>query len=72
MLVIKIENGCLKDQYQKSGELQTKKENNGLHGWGLSSARTATEKYDGTLETTYKNGISQAVAILSYNAVKMN
>lgn len=72
MLVIKIENGCEKDQYQKSGELQTSKENNGLHGWGLSSARTATEKYDGTLETTYKNGVFQAVVILSYNAVKMN
>lgn len=70
MLIIKVENGCGEAPTVKHVELQTSKPNNGLHGWGLKSVRAAAEKYDGTLETAYKDNVFQAVTILSYNAVR--
>jgi len=51
--------------------LQTTKTEAGLHGWGLKSAQTAAEKYDGTIRTTYEGDRFRAVATLSYHSVPM-
>ena len=69
MLVIKVENGFAAPLVEKDGELKTSKEGNGLHGWGLKSARTAAEKYDGTVQTSQEGDTFRAVATLSYQGV---
>lgn len=70
MLVIKVENSYKAPPVKKEGVLVTSKEDNGLHGWGLKSARTAAEKYEGTVQTSYSGGTFQAVATLSFHGVK--
>lgn len=67
MLVIKIENSFAGSVVLKDKELKTTKTEEGLHGWGLKSARAATEKYDGTLKTSYADGVFRTVATLSYD-----
>jgi hypothetical protein len=70
MLVIKVENPYTVPVEQKeTGELQTTKKEAGLHGWGLKSAQTAAEKYDGMVRTTCEDNIFRAVATLSYEGV---
>lgn len=69
MLVIKVENSCVDEPRQESGQFKTTKSGQGLHGWGLKSAQTAAEKYDGTIQTTYAGTVFRAVATLSYHAV---
>ncbi|MBQ9983064.1 MAG: GHKL domain-containing protein [Lachnospiraceae bacterium] len=70
MLVIKVENPYTVPVEQKeTGELQTTKKQDGLHGWGLKSAQTAAEKYDGMVRTTCEDNIFRAVATLSYEGV---
>ncbi len=70
MLVIKVENSLASPPVEKGGELKTTKEDNGLHGWGLKSARTAAEKYDGVVETSCTQSVFRAVATLSYQGMK--
>lgn len=70
MLVIKVENPYTVPIEQKeTGELQTTKKQEGLHGWGLKSAQTAAEKYDGMVRTTSEDNIFRAVATLYYEGV---
>lgn len=69
MLVIKVENSYADQPRQENGQLKTTKSEQGMHGWGLKSAQTAAEKYDGTIQTTYAETVFRAVAILSYHAV---
>lgn len=69
MLVIKVENSFARAPVEEGGALKTIKEENGLHGWGLRSARTAAEKYDGTVQTSYTGNRFRAVATLSYQGV---
>lgn len=70
MLVIKVENSYTVPVEQKeTGELQTTKKQDGLHGWGLKSAQTAAEKYDGMVRTTCEDNIFRAVATLSYEGI---
>lgn len=71
MLVIKVENSFLVSPVQEKGRLKTTKTESGLHGWGLKSARTAAEKYDGMIQTTYAGNLFRAVATLSYQGVTM-
>lgn len=71
MLVIKVENSFSSLPVKKDGELKTSKEENGLHGWGLKSAQTAAEKYDGTVQTSFTGSTFRAVATLSYQAVSI-
>ncbi len=66
MLVIKTENTFVGRLLKKEGSLQTTKEANGLHGWGLKSAQTAAEKYFGCVQTSFEGGTFRAVATLSY------
>lgn len=66
MLVIKVENSFSTPPVQEAGTLKTTKKEPALHGWGLKSARTAAEKYDGILQTSSAANTFQAVATLSY------
>lgn len=70
MLVIKVENPFAVLPNEKDGVLQTAKAQNGLHGWGLKSAQTAAEKYDGMVQTSYVDEVFRAVATLSLPACK--
>ena len=73
MIIIKVENsyasGHASPLIEKDGALKTTKEDSGLHGWGLKSARTAAEKYGGCVRTSYTDTDFQAVATLSYEGV---
>jgi len=69
MLVIKVENSFAASPVQEKGELKSTKAEGGLHGWGLKSAQTAAEKYDGMVRTTYTGDLFQAVVTLSYQGV---
>lgn len=71
MLVIKVENSFLREPVRENGHLMTTKEESGLHGWGLKSAQTAAEKYDGMVQTTCTGNTFRAVATLSYHGIKM-
>lgn len=66
MLIIKTENSFKTPPVIKNGELKTSKGGNGLHGWGLKSARAAAEKYDGTVQTSCAGNVFRAVVTLSY------
>lgn len=69
MIIIKAENSFCSPPVSQDGVLTTSKGKNGLHGWGLKSAQTAAEKYDGTVQTSYKDNVFKAVATLSYQCV---
>lgn len=69
MLIIKVENSFSNPPISQDGVLTTSKVKNGLHGWGLKSAQTAAEKYDGTVQTSYKDNVFKAVATLSYQCM---
>ena len=70
MLVIKVENRFSATPVWENGELKTTKTETGLHGWGLKSAQTAAEKYDGTVQTSVSGGVFRAVATLSYQGIE--
>ncbi len=67
MLVIKVENSFAAAPVQENGVLKTTKTEGGLHGWGLKSAQTAAEKYDGMVQAGVSGEVFRAVATLSYN-----
>jgi sensor histidine kinase YesM len=67
MLVIKVANTFSGDLRACDGKLRTTKIEKGLHGWGIESARTAAEKYSGTVRTAAENGVFTAVATMSFN-----
>ena len=69
MLIIKVENFFAEPLSVDNGSLKTTKTETGLHGWGLKSAQTAAEKYDGMVKTTCEGMIFRAVATLSYHGV---
>lgn len=69
MLIIKVENSFTTPPSIAGGEIKTSKEENGLHGWGLKSARTAAEKYDGIVQTSYDENVFWAVVTLSYQGI---
>ena len=70
MLVIKVENSFSAAPVRENGELKTTKTGGGLHGWGLKSARTAAEKYDGTVQAGVTGEVFRAVATLSYQGAE--
>lgn len=65
MVVIKVENSYAQPPVERDGEWKSTKTADGLHGWGLKSARMAAEKYDGALQTAAEDGVFRAVATLS-------
>ena len=70
MLVIKVENSFSSAPVQENGELKTTKTEGGLHGWGLKSAQTAAEKYDGMVQAGVSGEVFRAVATLSYQGME--
>ena len=70
MLVIKVENSFAAAPVQEGGELKTTKTEGGLHGWGLKSAQTAAEKYDGMVRAGVSGEVFRAVATLSYQGME--
>ncbi|MEY8575393.1 ATP-binding protein [Oscillospiraceae bacterium 21-37] len=70
MLVIKVENSFAASPVQENGELKTTKTEGGLHGWGLKSAQTAAEKYDGMVQAGVSGEVFRAVATLSYQGME--
>ena len=70
MLVIKVENSFAAAPVRESGQLKTTKTGGGLHGWGLKSAQTAAEKYDGMVQANVSGEIFRAVATLSYQGME--
>ncbi len=71
MLIIKVENSFVAPPILKDGAPKTAKEENGLHGWGLKSAQTAAEKYDGMVQTSFTDSTFRAVATLSFESVSV-
>lgn len=69
MLIIKVENSFTAPPVITGNEIKTSKKENGLHGWGLKSARTAAEKYDGIVQTSYAENVFRAVVTLSYQGI---
>ena len=70
MLIIKVENGCRKAPVLHDGELQTTKKDTAFHGWGIKSVLAAAQRYEGTVDTTFQNGVFRSVVTLSYHPVK--
>lgn len=70
MLVIKVENTYSGRTVAEDGRLKTTKTDGGLHGWGLKSAETAAEKYDGMVRTSCGERTFRAVVTLSYQGVE--
>lgn len=67
MLVIKVENSAQPPALE-NGALRSQKAG-ALHGWGLNSAQTAAERYDGLVRTEYADGLFTAVVTLSFDAL---
>ena len=70
MLIIKVENGCEEAPVMQDGQLQTTKGDTVFHGWGIKSVLTAAQRYDGVVDTSFQNGVFQAVVTLSYHPIK--
>lgn len=70
MLIIKVENGCKEAPILHDGELQTTKKDTAFHGWGIKSVLAAAQRYDGTVDTAFQNGVFQTVVTLSFHPIK--
>ncbi len=66
ILIIKVENSFEDQPILEDGVIQSSKEDRQRHGWGLKSARTEAESYDGSIETSYENHVFCAVATLFF------
>lgn len=72
MLVIKVENTYEIKPIVESGDYKTSKTDGGLHGWGIKSARTAAEKYDGMVQSSTTDDLFTTVVTLSFDGVKVS
>ncbi len=70
MLIIKVENGYGEAPIRGNGEWLTSKKDKNFHGWGLKSVLTASEHYDGMLNTEYADGVFKTVVTLSFQPVQ--
>lgn len=70
MLIVKVENSYDNKPVAVNGEYKTSKTDGGLHGWGIKSARTAAEKYDGYVQSSCKDDVFVTVVTLSYRGIK--
>lgn len=66
ILIIKVENSFEEQPVMEDGVMQSSKEDRQRHGWGVKSARTAAESYDGSLETSFEGNVFCAVATLFF------
>lgn len=70
MLIIKVENGCSEIPVHEDGKWLTSKTDKAFHGWGLKSVQSAAERYDGTINTEYKDSVFKSVVTLSFQPIK--
>lgn len=70
MLIVKVENGCADAPILQDGQLQTTKKDTIFHGWGIKSVLAAAQRYDGTVDTNFHNGVFQTVVTLSYHPIR--
>ena len=70
MLIVKVENSYDSKPVAVDGEYKTSKTDGGLHGWGIKSARTAAEKYDGYVQSSCKDDVFSTVVTLSYQGIR--
>ena len=70
MLVIKVENTYENKPEVVDGDFKTSKTDGGLHGWGIKSARTAAEKYDGMVQSNCTDELFTTVVTLSFEGVR--
>lgn len=68
--VIKIENNCDRPPAGESGAFATSKDDNDLHGVGLTSAKRAAEHYGGSLSADYDAKRRFFTAVVVFNAVR--
>ena len=66
ILIIKVENSFEEAPMMEGGEIQSSKKDKQRHGWGLKSARTAAESYDGSLETSFHDNVFGVVVTLFF------
>lgn len=66
MLVIKVENTFEENPVIVDGSYKSSKKDGGLHGWGIKSASTAAEKYDGMVQSSVKDNVFTTVVTLSF------
>ena len=71
MLIIKVENGCSDAPTQENGHLLTSKADKTFHGWGLKSVESAADRYEGTVNTEYKDVVFKSVVTLSFQPLKI-
>lgn len=81
MLVIKVENTYEYKPIENRKEIdssntgnveyKTSKTDGGLHGWGIKSARSAAERYDGTIQSSFTDELFTAVVTLSFEGIKI-
>ncbi len=81
MLVIKVENTYEYKPIENHNEkvtsntgnvvYRTSKTDGGLHGWGIKSARTAAERYDGTIQSSFTDELFTTVVTLSFEGVNI-
>lgn len=71
MLIIKVENGCSDAPTQENGHLLTSKADKTFHGWGLKSVESAADRYEGSVNTEYKDGVFKSVVTLSFQPLKI-
>lgn len=71
MLIIKVENGCNDAPTQENGHLLTSKADKTFHGWGLKSVESAADRYEGSVNTEYKDGVFKSVVTLSFQPLKI-
>lgn len=70
MLVIKVENTYEYKPEVEDGNFKTSKTDGGLHGWGIKSARTAAEKYDGMVQSNCTDELFTTVVTLSFEGIR--
>ncbi len=67
MLIFKIENGNEKAPQIRNKQMVTSKGDERFHGWGIKSAASAVEKYEGVMQHTAEEDRMAAVVTLNYN-----
>lgn len=65
-ILIRISNSSATPPVLHRGQLITTKEENGQHGWGMQSVRSAAEKYNGTIAYRYENSTFTVSVMLCY------
>lgn len=65
-ILIRVTNSAMAPPRTAGRRLLTTKRDAAHHGWGLASVKSAAEKYDGTLETSYEDGQFSASMLLFY------